>query len=217
MTLDVLDSPEAVADAAARRFLDLAPRSVGLAGGSTPARLYRLLRHVDLGDVEWWFGDDRWVPADHEQSNEGMARRELLDPIGATRVHPMFRGESPAEDAAAYECELGDTVLDLLLVGLGDDGHTLSVFPGFDDWPTAPGRVAATRAPANWPDRITLLPSYARTAREIHFLVTGEAKAEALERLLAPTGDERVTPARALRGPNVRIFCDADAAGRLTG
>lgn len=217
MTLHVLETPELVADAAARRFVELAPTHVGLAGGSTPARLYRILRHLDLRPVEWWFGDDRWVPADHEQSNEGMARRELLDPIGATAVHPMYKGESPQADAAAYERELGDTVLDLLLVGLGDDGHTLSIFPRHDDWPNATGRVAATKAPANWPDRVTLLPAYARTAREIHFLVTGEAKADALEKLLAPSGDERETPARALRGDNVRVFCDVPAAARLSG
>ena len=140
----------AVADEAARRFVALSKEAiaargrfaVALAGGSTPKAMYERLAKAPLrNDVDWslvevFFGDERTVPPNHPDSNYGMAARALLDhvPLDRSRVHRMEGERNPVEAARDYESVLKDRlgdhpIFDLILLGMGPDGHTASLFP----------------------------------------------------------------------------------------
>lgn len=201
-----------IAAAAAERFLQIAPRTVALAGGSTPRRLYQRLAGCAFPwpETDVFFGDERCVPADHAGSNFRMASEALLASVSA-KVHRMC-GESCA--AAAYETELravfGDRLpaFDLVLLGLGEDGHTASLFP--DD--------AALQERKRWVVRVER-PDYARmtltlpvlsAAQTAIFLVAGAAKREALRQLLA--GGE--IPAARVQAKRIIVIADEEAAER---
>ena len=147
MSVEVFDGPEELAKAAARHFVTKAAEAisergrfaVALAGGSTPKATYEILARDHAEDVEWpdvhvFFGDERTVPPEDEDSNYRMAREALLDRVPVGSVHRM-RGELPPGDAAAdYEEELRgffgeEPAFDLILLGIGEDGHTASLFP----------------------------------------------------------------------------------------
>ena len=204
------------ADAAARRAAQLLAGAVtealaqrgaahiALSGGRTPratyAQLGPLLPRWD--GVHVWFADERCVGPDDPQSN-ALLVRETLDAPGAV-VHRM-QGELGAQDAArAYERELGDVVLDAVLLGLGEDGHTASLFPG-NAALDADGRVAAVHdAPKPPPDRITLTRATLDGARARILLVTGAGKAAALAATLgdpSTRGARVADPPRRPRGP----------------
>jgi 6-phosphogluconolactonase len=227
---------EEIAAAAARAVAERGRFAIALAGGTTPRRLYELL--ADPGApfrarVPWdrthvFFGDERHVPPDHPESNYGMAREALLAHVPAASVHRM-RGEDPDADRAAraYESDLASFFgadaggppppLDLVLLGLGPDGHTASLFPGSDAlrerrrWVVAP-LVERLRA-----RRITLTLPVLERAREVLFVVAGEEKAGALARALAarPGGDP--PPAALVRPATGALVWIADeaAASRL--
>lgn len=160
---------------------------------------------VDWPTVRFFFGDERCVPPDHPDSNYGMARKNLFDPLGipAENVHRM-RGEAAPEEAALeYQAillrELGDEpVLDLIFLGMGPEGHTASLFPGvfsqFD-----PERWAVTtyieKLSAN---RITLTPRAINAARAVVLVTGGEAKAQALAEVLAGARNPDLYPAQIL-------------------
>jgi 6-phosphogluconolactonase len=189
----VLDDPAAEAAERLAAAAD-AGGHIALAGGSTPRRAYE---HAAELEADWshatlWFGDERCVPPEHEHSNFGMARRALLSRLGAGADAPTVRrmeGErGPDEGAAAYEealrDEFGDSQprLDLVLLGLGPDMHTASLFPG-DPALGAEGRYAAgveTPGMAPLVPRITLTLDAINAARAVVFLVAGEDKADAV-------------------------------------
>ncbi|MEP6893860.1 MAG: 6-phosphogluconolactonase [Gaiellaceae bacterium] len=194
-----------------------------LAGGNTPRRTYELLGPLlrDPPNVEWWFGDERCVPADDPESNYQLITETLLctPTISADRVH-RIRGElPPAEAAERYAAELvatvplddaGIPVLDVALLGLGEDGHTASLFPGDPavgilDLLAVP--VVAVKPP---PNRITLTLPVLRAARAIVILATGPGKRDAVERVLA--GPNPATPASLLRADSLTLVLDAAAA-----
>lgn len=200
-----------VAEEAVRRFLTLRPRIIALAGGSTPRRLYERLATCDYpwSKTEVFFGDERCVPPEHPASNYRMAYETLLSKVAA-RVHRM-----PGEtcDPAAYEAELtrvfgpGLPEFDLVLLGLGEDGHTTSLFPGdpaVQDQEHRVVRVERTDHP-----RLTLTLSVLSAARLAMFLVSGASKREALGRLLC--GDD--SPAARVWGRQVVVIADEAAAG----
>jgi len=185
LNLRVLDDPESVASAAAdlvAKAIDSGTRSLVLAGGSTPRRAYQLLaeRSLEWGRVTVLFGDERCVPPDDPESNYWMAK-ELLD-----RVHPGGVHRMPAELGAEEGAELYDQVvrwlspLDLVLLGMGPDGHTASLFPGHPALGATGCTVAVHHAPKPPPDRVSLTLPVLRDARRTVFVVTGEDKAEAL-------------------------------------
>ena len=186
MIVRVLDDPEAVAAEAAdlvARAIEGGLRTLVLAGGSTPRRSYQLLAPRDLpwGRVTVLFGDERCVPPDDPESNYRMAREELLD-----RVHPGSVHRMPAELGADAGASLYEPVvaslspLDLVLLGMGPDGHTASLFPGGAALDAAGHAVAVHGAAKPPPDRVSLTLRALREARRTVVLVTGADKAEGL-------------------------------------
>lgn len=199
-----------VAAAAAERFLALRPRTIALAGGATPRRLYERLATCDFpwSETEVFFGDERCVPPDHPASNFGMAAEALLSKVPA-RVHRM-RGEDC--DPAGYEQELsavfgpGTPEFDLVLLGLGEDGHTASLFPGDPALRVTDRRVVRVERPDH--PRLTLTLPVLSAARVALFLVSGSAKQESTGRLLR--GDD--IPAAKVEAKEVVIIADEAAA-----
>lgn len=201
---------------------------MALAGGSTPKALYELLAveyrdALDWNGVHAFFGDERTVPPDHEDSNYRMAREALLSHVPVGSVHRM-RGEmEPREAAALYEKELeeffgGPPVLDLVLLGIGEDGHTASLFP---DTPALDARDRwAVENPVEKLNttRLTLTVPAVDAARKVAFLVAGEGKAEALEEILEGDANPHKYPAKLVR-PEAEVawMVDRAAARLLTG
>ena len=236
MNLFVYETPEELAKAAARDFATLAEEAisergrfaVALAGGSTPRSNYEALARDYAGRIDWdsvhvFFGDERSVGPDHEASNYRMAREALLDHVPVGGVHRM-RGElPPGEAAAAYEEELrgffgeGSPRFDLILCGLGEDGHTLSLFPETSALDVTDRWVVANPVLKLETTRLTLTIPVVNAARAVKFLVAGEGKAAALREVLEGDGDPRAYPAKFVRpGDGGLIWLvDRAAAGSL--
>jgi 6-phosphogluconolactonase len=194
--------------------------SVVLTGGKTPEQAYKQAaeREPDWSKVDLWWGDERCVPPDDDKSNFGAAKRTLLDRIEqAPRSVHRIKGEVGKDAAAAdYERELDDTHLDLLLLGVGPDGHVASLFPNA---PTLRQRKKVLPAEAGlepFVDRVTLSLPVLRSADEILFLLAGEAKADAAARAFAgePTPDIPASLVRANDGRTV-VILDRAAAAKL--
>ena len=195
---------------ACRRIVAAAERAIKqrgefiivLAGGNTPRGVYRLVRAEGADWSRWsvYFGDERCSPVDDVERNSKMAADEWLDhvPIPKNRLHPIPAELGPAAAALAYADTLrGVGEFDLVLLGLGEDGHTASLFPNHD-WgtaPDAPDVLAVFDAPKPPPQRVSLSAARLSHAREVLFLVAGESKREAIERWRA--GED--IPARAIR------------------
>lgn len=171
-----------------------------LSGGRTPETLYRILATeyataIPWGKVELFWGDERYVRHDHPASNFAMVQRSLLDyvPIPAEQIHPIpTAANNPAMDAAAYqqtlqECAADGELLrfDLLLLGMGEDGHTASLFPGGDWLAEQEAWAVASRAPVVPHDRITLTFPILNAARHTMILVTGQKKQPILQEMFA--------------------------------
>jgi 6-phosphogluconolactonase len=207
--------PKAIAESAAKRFLDSAKRAVAkadrfivvLAGGSTPRWLYRRLTGPPYRNEVPWnktffvFGDERCVPPDDEASNYRMAQETLFAPleIPAVRVLRMKGEQVPVEAARRYEVRLGDLFLnrpkrrfDLVLLGIGADGHTASLFPGTAALEEQERWVVANEVPRLGAVRLTLTLPALNTARRVVFLATGEEKARVIAEAFG--GVEHETP-----------------------
>jgi 6-phosphogluconolactonase len=163
-----------------------------------------------------WFGDDRAVPPDDERSNYRLARAGLLDALSRLPETHRIRGEMGAEEAARlYDEELAGVTLDVALNGIGPDGHTASLFPNAPSLEERERRaVAAEPGLEPFVDRVTLTPPVFADARLLVYLVTGEAKADAVRRAFAdePSAD---TPASLVRGRETVALLDAAAASLL--
>lgn len=198
--------------------------AVALAGGSTPKRMYELLadKYSDL--PEWgktfvFFGDERSVAADHEDSNYHMACGALLDRV-AVPAEQVFRMEAESDDRSesAYNYQQSLTnvthALDLVLLGLGDDGHTASIFPDYPDTEVVVGSLVAAvfvSSKATW--RMTLTPRAINAARSVVFLISGEGKRKALRQTLetGSTAAARIAP----ESGDLTYLVDRAAAGEL--
>lgn len=236
--ITVLPDPAAVAAEAAERLVRAAEEaialssrfSVALAGGSTPRALFELLagdayrNRVDWPNVHVYFGDERTVPPDHRDSNYGMARATLLSkvPIPETQVHRM-RGEiDPQEAAKEYgqllKDQFGDGGLDLILLGMGDDGHTASLFPGTPALAEPKHRAFANPVPKLNTTRITMTAPFINRAREVLITVTGANKASRLSEVLEGPRDTERLPVQLIQPTTGKLtwLVDAAAAGMET-
>jgi 6-phosphogluconolactonase len=214
-------------ESAAKRVAELlaeaarAGSEIALTGGSTPARAYELAADLeqDWSGAGVWWGDERCVPPEDERSNFRLARENLLDRIEAPpRELQRIRGELGGDDAAReYDELLRGARLDYILLGLGPDGHAASLFP---EQPTLEERerraIPAEAKLEPFVERVTLTVPVLCSAPEVVFIVTGEGKAEAVERVFArPPGPQ--APASLIRsaGGRTRLVVDAEAASRL--
>lgn len=178
---------------------------------------------VDWSRVVIWWGDERFVEAGSEDRNETQTRVDLLDAVGATQVHPMpDSGQCPDVDAgAAAYSELmrsrGDDPLDIVMLGVGPDGHVASLFPGYPALEVTDRiAVGVTDSPKPPPNRISLTLPTLNRADAVWFLVSGEEKAEAVEAALALEGQINDTPARGVEGRSETTwFLDKPAASLL--
>jgi 6-phosphogluconolactonase len=187
--------------------------SVALAGGSTPRSLYHLLASQFRDQIPWtkvhlFWGDERFVPPDDPQSNYRMAREALLDhvPCPAGNVHPMpTHFSEPELGAKDYEKTLRAYFskewprFDLVLLGMGEEGHTASLFPRSSALEEKKRWVIPVNAPAEPPLRLTLTLPVLTHATNIHFLVAGSTKAEALHQVLTGSPDPKNYPAAGVR------------------
>ena len=230
----VFDSPAALAEAAAEEVVRVGRQallarerfSLALSGGSTPRALHGRLagpRHrgrLSWPEVDLFWGDERCVPPDHPQSNYCMAEetllRELPDGISVHRI----RGEiEPRRAAAAYESRLREATgeafprLDLMLLGIGGDGHTASLFPATPDIDGGRRLAIATKSPQPPHDRVSLTLRAINAARNVLFVVQGADKAPMLARLLSPgTAEDRALPAARVRPRDGRLLWMVDRA-----
>ncbi len=195
--------------------------TLALAGGGTPRPVYERLardpyaRRIAWQNVEIFFGDERAVAPDDPASNYGMAAAALLDrvPIPAARVHRMEAEASDLDQAARSYEQLLPGALDLLLLGMGPDGHTASLFPGSPALAERSRRVVPVVGTKPPPRRLTVTPPVIAAARRIAVLVAGADKAAAVARALeGPASLEQLPVQLALRGT---WFLDREAAARL--
>ena len=238
--VQVFDDAEAVARSAAERFVELGQAaidargcfSVGLAGGSTPKRTYELLaseayrEQLNWSKVHIFFGDERCVPPDHSESNYRMANEALISRVSIPppNVHRINGLGDAVANASLYEDELRTFFnpaswprFDLVLLGMGDDGHTASLFPGTKALVEPRAWVVA-----NWVEkfgafRITLTAPAINHAANIAFLVTGATKAERLLEVLRGALDPEKLPSQLIQPLDGSLFwlVDKAAAGRL--
>ena len=196
--------------------------NVVLTGGRTPKQAYEQAAKdaADWSKVGLWWGDERCVPPEDDNSNYGMAKKALLDNLEvAPRAVHRIKGELGKEQAAAdYERELDDAQLDLLLLGIGPDGHIASLFPNA---PTLRRRQRVLPAEAGlepFVDRVTLSLPTLRSAAEILFIVAGEEKADAVRRAFVekPGPDTPASLVRAESGRTTAIL-DRAAAAKIEG
>ena len=228
MSLVVFEGPSELVQGAADHLAALitgapGPRvSVGLAGGSTPASIYLQLRgcDVDWSRVAFWLSDERWVPWDHEDSNGKMAEENLVDHVSARYLRPRWAPWlEPAEAAAHYEAELRslhppDHPPDVILLGMGDDGHCASLFPGTEALSVTDRWYVGNYVPQLDAWRLTSTYSFLERARQIVFMVGGSSKAEALARVAK---GEDLPTTRVANGPApVTFLLDRAAAAYIT-
>lgn len=184
---------------------------VALSGGSNVGRVYELLSAAvdDWNAVHLWYGDERMVPHDSPESNHHLATSSLEAP-GAI-WHPVPTQLAPADAATVYGRELGDTVIDLALNGMGPDGHTASLFPGHPALNAEGIAVAVLDAPKPPPERVTLTLGTFNVARRIVLLATGAEKAPMLARALGTPDDD--VPASRLARDRLEVIADQAALG----
>jgi 6-phosphogluconolactonase len=254
--IEVFSSAAALADAAARRFVAAAGAAivergefiVALAGGSTPRNTYERLAEQYALNVDWprvhvLWGDERCVPPFDMASNYGMARAALLDHVRvrSEHVHRIHGEDDPGAEAIAYEKVLRDVLktpvgaprresgarIDLVILGLGADGHTASLFPGAPVAGEGTHGTEASGGDARWVEavfvkagsmwRVTLTPVVINAAAEVVFIVSGGAKAAMVRRVLEGPRVPHVLPAQLIArgGGHVRWLLDAAAAAEL--
>jgi 6-phosphogluconolactonase len=234
---------EAVAARLITRLVDIQSAgrvpSIVLTGGSVADRVHRAVADSPAaGAVEWsrvdvWWGDERFVPASSKERNAGQAAAALLDrlPFDPARVHPMPASDGPEGDdvdaaAEAYAAQLRDAArpedhgetprFDVLMLGVGPDGHCASLFPGHPAVQDERPVVAVRNSPKPPPTRITLTLGPLGRAREVWFVASGESKATAVRNALSDAAGPLQVPAAGPRGSARTLWLlDAEAAGKL--
>ena len=240
----ILADANSIAQTAAAEFLQLARGavrekgsfSVALAGGSTPKALYGLLAgnpllqaKVPWSKIQFFFGDERHVPPDHPESNFRMAKEAMFDkaPINPEQVHRIkAEKRNAAEAAVQYEDDLRASFrlaadqlpgFDLLLLGMGPEGHTASLFPGTKALQEERRLVVSNWVGKLYTDRITLTPPVLNNAARVIFMVHGEEKAPALKAVLEGPYEPEQLPAQLIRPKLGKVLwlVDPSAASML--
>lgn len=208
---------------------------IGLTGGTIAEVVHREVARmapasgVDWGAVHFWFGDERFVPSDSPDRNAGQARAAFLDEVGARRVHAapasdeVATAEEAAESYASTIRSTGSGDFDVLMLGVGPDGHIASLFPGHPGLDATDAlAIGVHDSPKPPPDRVSLTFEALNRAQAVWFLVSGEGKADAVRRGLVELAPEdeagalRETPARGVRGTSETVwFLDSAAASLL--
>ncbi|MCG6973164.1 MAG: 6-phosphogluconolactonase [Desulfobacterales bacterium] len=204
---------------------------VALSGGRTPARLYEILAGpIFHNKVPWdrthiFWGDERCVPADDPKNNALMARQRLLDhvPVPPDQIHPILCHEAPAKSAEQFRDLLyhfyaaGSPVFDFVLLGLGEDGHTASLFPYDDVLRDQDSWTSSVYVQEQDLYRVSLMPAVINRARLVVFLVSGDSKASVLKEVIAGPADPFRLPAQLIRPePGELVWLtDREAAARL--
>jgi len=225
----VVPDARALARRAAERIVELTRAAVAarglcavaLAGGSTPRATYEVLgtsalaAAVPWAAITWYFGDERAVPPDHAESNYRLARETLFAgrPEALERVRRMAADAADLEQAARDYARLLPDALDLILLGIGEDGHTASLFPGSPATRERSARVVVVTGPKPPNPRLTVTAPVIEGAREVLALASGSGKAEALARALEGPLDVTAVPAQLAR--HGTWIVDAAAAGGL--
>lgn len=238
------ENPNEISLAAAEALISLAAQAteargrfvVALSGGRTPRGLYQALttakyrKRLDWNRVEFFWGDERAVPPDHDESNYRTARETLLKPLGiySAHIHRMEADRAELASAAAgyaaeiatcFETWLSDPPprFDLILLGLGQDGHTASLFPHSGALGVTDRWVVANHVPQLSTTRITMTIPLINRARAVFFLVAGDEKATALARVIHGPMDPARFPAQRIHPTNGRLvwFVDRQAARQL--
>jgi 6-phosphogluconolactonase len=185
--------------------------TLALAGGNTPKPLYEAMSNQSLSweNIQIFWGDERYVPSDHPDSNQRMARQIWLDKVNLpeSNIHPMFTGAgNPQIDADRHEAELRQffgvsngefPIFDLILLGIGDDGHTASLFPHTEALQVRDRLVTVGNKDGQ--PRLTFTVPLINHARCVVFLVEGKNKRSALKQIFAPEADEMNYPARLIQ------------------
>lgn len=234
MHIHIADTPGQVARDFAEFFENWLAKqdktvSIALSGGSTPAVLFRLWAEEYRGRIDWervhfFWGDERCVPPDDEESNFKMADDLFLSPVGvpSCNIHRL-RGELPAEaEAGRYGEETeeflpiahGSPVFDLIMLGMGGDGHTASIFPHQIELMQADSIYAVAQHPVSGQERVTLTGKVLNNARHVAFLVTGKSKADKVEAILNQEEEAKAYPAAHIRPAHGELywFMDRKAA-----
>ncbi|WP_445385299.1 6-phosphogluconolactonase [Robiginitalea sp. IMCC44478] len=226
----------AVAEALAEKLLSLSKdssfRTIALSGGSTPKVLFDLLakaygQKMPWQQLEWYWGDERCVPPEDSESNYGMTRSLLLEkvPVPEGNVHRV-RGEDPPEkEAIRYAAELrrrlhakeGLPCFDLVILGMGDDGHTASIFPHQMELWDSPALCEVATHPESGQKRISLTGKVINNAALVIFLVTGKSKAGPVAEILKKEGKYKSYPASRVNPTDGKLIwmLDEEAASGL--
>ena len=241
-TVQTLADSAAVAQAAAELFVSRSRAAqaegrdfrVALSGGSTPRRFHALLaasplrEQVDWSRIQFFWGDERCVPPDDPESNYGMARETLLDALAipASQIHRMRGEDDPAMAARAYEAEAREVFgagpfetprFDLIYVGMGPDGHTLSLFPHTAALRVTDRLVTENHVPQLNTTRITFTTTLANAAAMVAFVIAGPDKADALAEVLHGARNPEQYPSQLIApAGELRFIVDQAAAANLT-
>jgi len=244
LTYSVSPNAEAVAAVAAQLFTDTAISAVSakgvariaISGGSTPKRMFTQLADpakpyaaaVPWDKLELFWVDERCVPPDHADSNYKMTKAALLDhvPLPASRVHRMEGELDPAEASAKYESDIRNTfklegaetpAFDLILLGMGDDGHTASLFPHTEALHEMSLIVTPNHVPQKDTWRITLTLPVILHGKKVAFLIEGAGKAEILADVLLGAYDPESKPSQLIRpvSGELSLLLDSPAATKL--
>jgi 6-phosphogluconolactonase len=206
--------------------------NIVLSGGSTPLKFYEYLTQTDV-EIDWskihlFWGDERCVPPDHEESNYGQANRSLITKINipSENIHRIRGEDDPVQDVQRYEDEIRQNVpanengwpqFDWILLGMGDDGHTASIFPETSAVYDFKSLCLTAQHPKTGQMRVSLGINVINQARRVSFLVTGKSKADLIARILNREEDVMNLPAAKVnpKAGELEWYLDEDAAGPI--
>lgn len=235
----IFESTKKVYNAIAKSILKLTQESkqnvfdIALSGGNSPRGLFKRISKKYAEEIPWqrihlWWGDERCVSPDHEQSNYNMTKEYLLSHINIPEenIHRIRGEEDPADEARRYSQEMDDTlntrsenpVFDLIILGLGDDGHTASIFPDQMELFENPNNCAVAQHPLTGQKRITITGNVLNNANQVFFLVTGKNKAMRISEIMNDNDAAKLLPAYYIAPENGDLiwFLDEEAASLIS-